>query len=273
MRQAGQATPIVHGSDMTAVATVRGVAASVCACLFSAALRNAAMQTAAANVPIQGKRAERSSSVSHWRYAWRAGHRHPPGQPGGRAAPTRQGHPHPFPARRPLDAGTPGRLRCRDRGRRAHRPPERRVAVSRAQLFPRSARCGSIFPDRHHHRAQRPDCHSFDWRLTPADCQRFCSRCAGLRPFARPRDWRPLCSTTPRNIVGGCADFLRSKPTSVGAVQSSICRACTLAITPPCRRHFMFHYPLQAAMHMHCICTQPGQAALQGFCNPIRHLP
>lgn len=95
----------------------------------------------------------------------------------------------------------------------------------------------------------------------------------GLRPFARPRDWRPLCSTTPRNIVGGCADFLRSKPTSVGAVQSSICRACTLAITPPCRRHFMFHYPLQAAMHMHCICTQPGQAALQEFCNPIRHLP
>ncbi|QBG84825.1 hypothetical protein EYR27_14415 [Xanthomonas oryzae] len=71
MRQAGQATPIVHGSDMTAVATVRGVAACVCACLFSAALRNAAMQTAAANVPIQGKRAERSSSVPHWRYAWR----------------------------------------------------------------------------------------------------------------------------------------------------------------------------------------------------------
>ncbi|ACD56792.1 putative secreted protein [Xanthomonas oryzae pv. oryzae PXO99A] len=67
---------------MTAVATVRGVAASVCACLFSAALRNAAMQTAAANVPIQGKRAERSSSVSHWRYAWR--HR------GARATVTRQ---------------------------------------------------------------------------------------------------------------------------------------------------------------------------------------
>ncbi|SOO03545.1 conserved hypothetical protein [Xanthomonas citri pv. fuscans] len=57
MRQAGQATPIAHGSDMTAVAAVRGVAACVCACLFSAALRNvamrqcgnAAMQTAAAN--------------------------------------------------------------------------------------------------------------------------------------------------------------------------------------------------------------------------------
>ncbi|ASY86158.1 hypothetical protein C7T86_01545 [Xanthomonas citri pv. malvacearum] len=72
MRQAGQATPIVHGSDMTAVATVRGVAACVCACLFSAALRNAAMRTAAANVPVQRKRAARSSSVPRWRYAWRS---------------------------------------------------------------------------------------------------------------------------------------------------------------------------------------------------------
>ncbi|APP00173.1 hypothetical protein DB811_10850 [Xanthomonas perforans] len=71
MRQAGHATPIVHGSDMTAIATVRGGSARVCAYLFSAALRNAAMQTAEANGPVQRKHAGRSSSVPHLRYAWR----------------------------------------------------------------------------------------------------------------------------------------------------------------------------------------------------------
>ncbi|ASK95264.1 hypothetical protein XcvCFBP7112P_02315 [Xanthomonas citri pv. vignicola] len=73
MRQAGQATPIAHGSDMTAVATVRGVAACVCACLFSAALRNVAMRQCKPlqPMPLPRKRAERSSSVPHWRYAWR----------------------------------------------------------------------------------------------------------------------------------------------------------------------------------------------------------
>ncbi|WP_230201272.1 hypothetical protein [Xanthomonas euvesicatoria] len=60
---------------MTAIATVRGGSARVCAYLFSAALRNAAMQTAEANGPVQRKHAAivvRAALAIHVATPWRA---------------------------------------------------------------------------------------------------------------------------------------------------------------------------------------------------------